>query len=268
MLTSVWLLTSCYPEWKLSRAYIESKPDISILLLPVNFVFKSNLKVIEIGDTTGLTPFERDSLLMAKSIFLKDISDSIFLTTFINGMIEEFEALGFKVYLENLTDSFLFLQSPAYIFNIAQLQLEEHYSEFEDEAEYGDYVYHKKLDLNAITYNSWFEMNELNDPKSARKLFFSSETITDQITGYFTENLITGEVEYKYFESEIDLDIIYHYAGVFARRYAGYAFDYILNEHLNENWPPDKQRRFYMRYNRSNNTLDPAGDERFIEIEE
>jgi hypothetical protein len=238
------------------------------MIFPVNYVFKSNLKSDKIRDTTGLSLYQRDSVLLANSTFLKDISDSVFLTTFINSMILEFEALGFDVYTENMADSFLFMQSPAYIFNIAQLELEEHYSEFKDESEYGDYVYHKTIDLEAITFNSWFELSKLNDEDDSRKMFFSAETITDQVSGYFTENLITGEVQYNYFESELDLDIIYRYAEIFARRYAGYTFDYILNEHLNENWPPDKQRRFYMRYNRSNNTLDPAGDNRFVEMEE
>jgi len=262
------LAVSCYPEWKLAKSYIESKPELSIMIFPTDYVFKINLKRSEIGDTTGMTSMELDSTLEANSLFLKNISDSIFLETFINSMIIEFEKLGFDVYTENYIDSFLFFQSPAYIFNIAQIELEEHYLDYEDEEEFGDNIYHKSLDLDAVSLNSWFELSKLNGKEEGRKLFYTSETIADIADGYFTENIFTGKVQYKYQIIDLDVDIIYRYAEHLGQRYAGYTFDYILNEYIKENFPPDKKRRYYMRYNRPNNTLDPASDNRFIILEE
>jgi len=262
------LTISCYPEWKLAKTYIESKPDLSIMIFPTDYVFKINLKQSEIGDTTGMTSLEIDSTLKANSLFLKNISDSIFLETFINSMMTEFEKLGFNVYTENYIDSFLFFQSPAYIFNIAQIELEEHYLEYEDEEELGDNIYHKSLDLDAVSLNSWFELSQLNGEEEGRKLFYASETIADITDGYFSQNIFTGAVEYKYQTIELDVDIIYRYIELLGRRYAGYTFDYILNEYIKDNFPPNKRRKYYMRYNRPNRTLDPASDNRFIILEE
>jgi hypothetical protein len=76
------LAVSCYPEWKLAKSYIESKPELSIMIFPTDYVFKINLKQSEIGDTTGMSGLEIDSTLKANSLFLKNISDSIFLETF------------------------------------------------------------------------------------------------------------------------------------------------------------------------------------------
>mgnify|MGYP001569039406 CR=1 FL=1 len=73
-------LSSCYPEWKLGKTFIESKPDISVMILPADYVFKNNQKRDEIGDTSGLTNFEKDSLLLAKSLFLKDMKSSGWIT--------------------------------------------------------------------------------------------------------------------------------------------------------------------------------------------
>ena len=262
------LLTSCYPEWKLGKTFIESKPDISLLVLPANYVFKNNLKRDELGDTSSLTSQEIDSLLLSKSLFLKDVSDSVFLETFINSMIAEFEKLGIKVYMENVTDSFIFFQSPSYILNIAQLLLEEGYNEFKDSDDFSGNTYYKSFQTNAVTYNTWLEITQLNPKKEGRKLFFASETIADIVDGYFTENLLTGQIKYKYQIMEIDLSILYHYCEVLGARYAGYTFDYIMNDYITTNFPQGKKRHFYMHFNRLNNTLDPTVEERFELIEE
>jgi hypothetical protein len=248
----------------LGKTFIESKPDISLLVLPTDYVFKNNLKRDEIGDTSSLTKGEIDSLLLAKSLFLKDVSDSIFLETFINSMITEFEKLGIKVFMETSSDSFLFFQSPSYILNIAQLQLEEGYNEFKDSDDFGGNTYYKSFLTNAVTFNSWLEITQLNPKKEGRKLFFASETIADIVDGYFTENLLTGQINYKYQIMEIDLDILYHYCDVLGARYAGYTFDYFMNDYIATHFPAGKRRNYYMHYNRQNNTLDPTSEDRFI----
>ncbi|MDB4303179.1 hypothetical protein N9934_00115 [Desulfosarcina sp.] len=263
----ILLLTSCYPEYKIARSYIDSKPDISIMVLPTNYVFKKNLKVEETEDIKDLDEIQKDSAMMANSAFLKNISDSIVLETFINSMIIEFEQLGFKVYTETQLDSFLFIKTPAYIFNIAQIELEEHYNVHEDKQDFGEYTYYKAVDLDAVSYNFWFELSELNDGNEDTKLLYSSETINDVVYGYFAENMFTGGVKYKYNINEIDLDVIYRYCGVFGERNAGYAFDYLMNKYMVENWPPDKTHRFYMQYKRMHNTLDPTINDKFVELE-
>lgn len=262
------LLASCYGEWKMAKAYIESEPDVSIMILPANYVFKKNQKIDNQKELGDLSEQEKDSILMAKSSFLNEVSDSIFLERFINSLYTEFEELGFTVYTENYLDSFLFIKTPAYIFNIAQIELEEHYSVYEDQQDFGDLTYYKNFDLNAISYNFWFELSELNDEKENTKLFFVSETINDQIYGYFAENIFTGNVKYKYNITEIDLDVIYRYCDTYGRRHAGYTFDYIMNKYITENWPPDKRIPYYMHYNRENKTLDLSREDEFMLIEE
>ena len=262
------LFTSCYPEWKLARSYIGQEKDISILVLPSNYIFKRNLKVDELKERDGLNEWELDSTLLSNSLFLNKLSDSIFLEHFVNSMIEEFIALNYQVYTEQMLDSFLFLKSPAYILNIAQIELEEHYNVHEDKQEIGDNVYFKKIDLNAISYNFWFELSGLNGGDGERELFFATETINDVVFGYFTENMFSGGIKYQYSLDEIDLDIIYRYCEILGQRYAGYAYDYLMNKYLDEHWPPDKKRRYYMQYKRENNTLDPTLNNRFTTLEE
>jgi hypothetical protein len=260
-------LASCYPEWRLARSYIDSDPEVSILVLPTNYIFKKNLKVDELEQSSGLSDAQLDSALMANSIFLQNISDSIFLENFVNSMIDEFMKLGYKVYTEQMLDSFLFVKPGAYILNIAQIELEEHYNVHEDKQEFDDYIYFKSVDLDAISYNFWFEMSAVNNDAEEHKLFYASETINDVVYGYFTENMFTGDIKYKYNVDEIDVDIIYQYSAYFGRRFAGYTYDYLMNRYIEEHWPPDKNLRFYMQYKRENNTLDPTINDRFMELD-
>ena len=255
--TFLILLSSCYPEYKLAKSYIDAEQDNSIMILPIDYLFKTNLKAIDIGDTSDMSEWE-----------IKEISDSVFLETFINSLIMEFEKLGFDVYTESYIDSFLFFQTPAYIFNIAQLELEEHEFEFQDSELIRGTEYYKKLQLNAITINSWLEISALNSDDEGRDLFFADETIADIVDGYFGQNLISGNVKYNYRIIEMDAEIVYRYAEMLGRRYAGYTYDYLMNEYIKQNFPSNKKLRFYMHYNRENKTLDPADEDRFFEMKE
>lgn len=262
IIISIVLITACFPEWKMAKAYIASKPDISILVMPTNIVYKDNLKT---SDTAGS---KIESPGVENSLLLKEISDSIFLTNFTNSLYNEFSQLGFKVYTESDLDSFLFLQTPAYIFNIAQIQLEESYKQHEDKEEIDGLVYYKKTDLNALTYNFWFELSELNDGEQNTKLFFVTETITDLMNGYFNKDIYTGKVRYRYKINELDTSVVYDYCKIFGQRYAGYTFDYLMNKNIQEHWPENKQLNFYMQYKRYNHTLNPTWDDKFIEMKE
>ena len=264
----IFSLISCSVERKLAREFVESKPDISVLVLPLNTVLKNNIKRDAIGDTSNMDPWQVDSAAIANSLFLKGISDSAFLETYINSMFDEFDRLGIKVYDEPHLDSFLFIKTPAYILSIAQIELEEYYSIQEESEEFGDLVYHKDISLNGVSINSWFELTRLNPKEEGHELFYASEELSDFVDGYFSQNIFTGNVQFKYVKREMETDDIYRYCEILGKRYAGYAYDYFMNEYISDNFPLGKERRSFMRYNRENRTIDPAEDNRFIFLDE
>jgi len=252
----------------MAREFVESQHDISILILPTDYIFKNNLKTDNQIDTKGMTSIQIDSVAISNSLFLKQVSDSVFLETYINNIFVELENLGIKVYDESHLDTFLFIKTPAYLLSIAQIEMEEYYSGKRDSMEFGDFVYFKNLNLNAVSINSWFELNRLNPSEEGHELFFASEEIADFVDGYFSQNIFTGDVQYKYVNHEMETGDLYRYAKILGKRYASYTYDYIMNEHLTENFPLGKERRVFMRYNPWNNTLDAAGSNRFVFIEE
>ncbi len=264
----IFLFSSCSYDRKLARQFVESNPDISILVIPVNEIIKINLKRDELGDdTTDMDWWQIDSALMANSLFLKDISDSIFLETYYNSFFDELDKLHIKTYTEEYIDSFLFINSPAFLLNIAQIEVDEYIKEFRDSEEFNDFVYSKTLPLNAISVSTWFEISRLNNDKDSRRVFFAEDEISDNAYGYFSENLFTGQVSYKYFIREMELGDIYRKLEDLGAKYAGYVFDYIMNSYISRNFPPDRKRKYYMHYKRSLNSFEPAYENRFILVE-
>ena len=264
----ILLLTSCSYDRKLAKQFVESEPDISILVMPTNEILKINMKRDELGeDTINMEWWQIDSLLMANSLFLKDISDSIFLEAYYNSFFDELDKLHIKTYTEDYIDSFLFMKSPAFLLNIAQIEVDEYIKEFRDSEEYDDFVYSKTLPLNAVSISTWFEISRMNNNNDSRRVFFAEDEVTDNAYGYFSENLFTGRVSYKYFLREMELEDIYRKCQDLGRKYAGYVFDYIMNSYISRNFPPDRKRQYYMHYKRSLNSFEPAYENRFILME-
>ncbi len=262
------MLISCSYDRKLAKQFVESNPDISILVMPTNDIFKVNMKLDELGDdTVGMDEWQIDSALMANSKFLKDISDSIFLEAYYNSFFEELGRLNIKTFNEEYIDSFLFIKSPAFLLNIAQIEVDEYIKDFKDSQEYDDFVYTKTLPLNAVSINTWFEISRLNNNKGSRRVFFVEDDVSDNAYGYFSENLFTGQISYKYFLREIEVEDIYRKCEELGEQYAGYVFDYIMNSYISRNFPSDRKRKYYMHYKRSINSYEPAYENRFILME-
>ncbi|MCD4734949.1 MAG: hypothetical protein K8R53_02805, partial [Bacteroidales bacterium] len=188
----------------------------------------------------------------------KDISDSIFLETYYNSFMGELEKYKINVFTQEYSDSFLFIKTPAYVLNIAQIEVEEYYLEQEDSQEYGSLVYYKTMYLDALSINTWLEIARLNADDEGRQVLYASRELSDYVDGYFTQNLITGDVRYKYNLSDVDIHDVYYYAAILGELHASWTFDHILNENIAENWPPEKKRRYYLHFNRKQGSFDPV----------
>lgn len=253
-------MQGCSYEWKLAKEYVQSGPEASALVLPPDYLIKTNLKTNEAGITGDMDQYEKDSLLLAESLFLKDISDSAFLETYVNTYLDELEKYGITIFTREYADSFMFILTPAYIINMAQMELEEYYLKQEDSDEFGGYVYYKTMYLNAVSLNTWFEVSELNSSRNGIEVLFHGYEISDYLSGYFTENLFNGKVNYKYHISEMTSDDINDDCEWLAMLHASWTFDYLLNRYISQHAPPGKKRRFFLHYNLKKNSFDPASD--------
>lgn len=261
------LVTSCVPEYQLARQFVDNRPEADILIIPPAQLLKTNLNADLLENDTLLAEFEKDSILFARSIFLKNISDSIFFERYINNLILELDRLGFRTYLNSFPQDMAYdTNFNSFVFNLAQIELEEKVDTYRDTEQYNGLTYYKDLTLNSLTLHVWYELSRQN--ASDIKILYDSQTAMDQSYGYFEQNIFTGEVSYTENIAKLSLEDIYDFASVMAHQHAQYLFDFFLNNHIRRNFPDNKKRRFLLHYEPSNDSFWSVEDEGFKLIEE
>ncbi len=232
-----------------------------------DFVYKTNLKVGDIPGIESLNEYVKDSLLIDKSLYLQYISDSVLLSRYLSSMVNELIEYGINVYTEDNIDTFLQLKEPYYMFNIAQIELEEYIVPIEEKEVFDDTtIFFKTFKLNAVSINSWFEVTRMNTEGNKRKVLYASHYVFDYLKGRFRKHVLTGDVGFKYDQKEIDLEDIYSLADELGKKYAGYIFDYLINEKIKEKLPEGTKSDKYYHYDRKTRTLKQAYKERFTEL--
>ena len=261
-----FLFNSCSVEYKIAKEFTETENNISLLVFAPDYIFKNNLKIYEFPVYDSLTDDELDSALFFNSIFLKNLDDSIFFENYMNNLYLGLSRYGIKVFPEYMIDSFLLIQTDAYILNIAQIELEEYIMPYTAEEYFGEYLYSETIGLNAVNINSWFEITKVNEDENEKKVLYASHLVFDDLSGSFSQNIFTSEISFSYLIDPMTENDIYKLSALLGTKYAGYTFDYFLNnyiiKHLPENYHSDKN----LHYNPFRKTLTPANDDGFIEM--
>jgi len=263
------VLGSCSLERDLSKAFLEKHDSISVLLIQPDFVYKTNKKTWEIKGFDQLSSLQQDSALFVNSTFLKEIDDSVFMDKYFTALVAELKNYGITIYNQEQLTDFMASEGTAYQVSVVQIELEEDIYPYHVEDSFDDTaVYFEDFNLNTVNINNWFEISKLNDTKAVNNLLYASHYLMDEIEGQFVKNIFTGEIKYKYNLFPIDTNGIYVMAELLGTKYAGYIFDYLLNEFVFRNFPENQRPEVYLHYNRNSRTLTPAGDDRFIFMKE
>ena len=256
-------LVSCSLERKLAREYVRDHHSEGIMLSPAEYIYKDNLGAfIDIQKYPGR--LQQDSVAFFSSQFVQHVSDSIFLTLFTNSLIEELEAFGYHVTLDQAADQFLSSHNPSWIVQLSQMQLEEDYN---PEVVYGyddeDQEYVQEYKVNTISLNSWTEVSPINSGKGARQMLFLSGYISDDAGQYVTLEYYNGQFYLNDYRYTIDLDDIYGMAINSGKKHAELLTDYFMNDYIRRNMNSSKAVRKEMHYNRKLNKISAGLLERF-----
>lgn len=262
-------LMSCNPEKKLAIEFASKANTKNILVLNSDYLFKSNLKTY-LMDSLGIEDDEhKDSLMLIHSEYLSDLNDSLFIVNYMLGYNKALKSFGFQVFSQDQTEQFLAIDSNSYQVNIAQIEIEETLYTFRDEVDVYDRNYYHDHNLNAIYVNSWFEIYELsNNNNNKHQIYFTTDMISDIPDGSFDYDIFSGKVRYMYNIDSLKTDVLYDFAYRLGKEYAGYTFDFLLNEELNREIHPDSRSSKYWRYNPGSHIFYPATDDKFIPINE
>lgn len=260
-------LSGCTVERKLAKQFVENRQNTSVLLIPANFVYKYNLKTYEVAGESWMDEAAIDSVLFYRSLFVQYVSDSVFLETYMNELINGLRKRKLNVYLEPDTDVFLNASGDKYLLNVAQLMMEETVERVFDPEYDPEYEYIGDIYLNKIVLSSWIEISAVTESKPDKSLVYSDMYMNDYFEGRVRYFPFTGRMAYTYNIDSIDINDIYTMAAAAGNRYSGYIFDYFMNRYIEQNIPNDDDRILYFRYDLLNRSLKPSSDERFIILE-
>jgi len=261
-LLAMLLVIACSPERNLAEKYVKNHKGNGIMIMPLYELYKDNLSICY--DTAIKYNQEQlDSIAWIQSIYIQHISDSIFLTTFTNSLINRLTADGYDVYVDGSSDVFLSLPDPKWIIQIAQLQLNEQHNlnYFElYSVETGEPL-HESLSINQVNLSSWFEVSRANTQN--KQVLYLEGYIQDDIKRGFNFNLMEGNIGLEQIRDSMKVNDIYKMAFDSGQKHAELLFDYFINDYIGENLPAGIVKRKYFRYDPKTNTLKQGLKERF-----
>jgi len=258
----VLLLAGCSPERNLARQYVKSHTGNGIMVIPLNELFKDNLS-LRYDTIIKYNPDQLDSMAWAQSLFIKRVSDSIFLTLFTNSLIDELTINGYDVYVDGSSDVFLSLPDPKWVLQIAQLQLNEghSYNYYEVYSEESGEAYYDSLRINGVSLSSWFEVSRANTDN--KQVLFLEGYIQDKIKRGIDLNLLEGTIGLQQNRRAIEMNDIYNMANQLGKKHAELLFDYFINDFIRENIPAGIVNRKYFYYDHKSKSLKKGQKERF-----
>lgn len=191
------IFSGCTLEYKLAEESGRRIEKASLMVIFPDQLFLKNSKTYAFPN--NLSDSDYYFAQIDSSFFLKNISDSIYLSQFSNKVISYLTEFGFEVYNTTEWDEFFNLQNQAFIIDFSQLEIEEFWKVHLDEEEMPDgYTYSEEFFLNTLAFNSWIVVSKASDTALERNVIYSEYLITDGFDGVFLMNNISGEVYYDY----------------------------------------------------------------------
>ena len=89
ILICLMVLPSCLPEQKVGRNFVRSAATLNLMVNPPALVFKYNHKGEMIAGFDSLSEAGQDSALWENSIYIRRLSDSLLLESYVNAFISE-----------------------------------------------------------------------------------------------------------------------------------------------------------------------------------
>lgn len=262
----LWALiqfSSCTVEYRLARDYIGEKPAEALLVIPADFIYKSNLTYQEPDPVNMISQRAMDSVGFYRSTYLQYTSDSIFLEIFYNAFIGELAASGYSVYLPQDSNVFTGLGERRWTISFEQLQLEEQTQTFaEDTYDPEENYYYKEYEVTTVGMNTWTEAVYAGAPDQQRLLYLSGY-IEDDFEGGFRYNQFDDKMYFSDRTVKITYQDIYKMAVDSGKKHAELLIDYMLNDYIRRNMPPGATHRQLYHFDRQFRTLSVNYPQRF-----
>lgn len=259
-----WVFVSaCSVEGRLASKFIKQQSQVSLLLYPPDFLYKTNLKAFEIEGADTADKHALDSMLYFSSKYVQFVPEKQFIEAYVNAFLSELQDRKLNVYLPG--DSLLFAGNSGekFVVGMVQTQLEEDVEQLRQDEVALAYYNLGDILINIVRLNAWFEIANFNS-YGAKTTAFAQEETSDMISGRLRFYPLLSEFRYQYRVDTLTFTKISEMAVSAGKLFAGYLTDHLMNDYIDRNLPQGVTRNEYLSYSeKSNPKLTRAGDRRF-----
>ena len=228
--TSLLTFSSCRTDLKLAKAFVAERTGIQAA---VYFPEKAEVKT-EYSGTYGQTEV------------LNGFIQDLFLDIMYNAYAEAMGAYDVTVYVPEDVDN-VQVDSVHWLVVLSRVEVSGRITEYEDYLFSDNEELSYKHPLNTVNVASWFEIND-GEWKPA---LFCEHNLIDGFDSQTDYNFWTTKLDYNYSIDTLQLNDVYNYAVYLGRLYAGYTYDYMMNDYVGAGMKKrniDYWNRFLLRY--------------------
>lgn len=260
------LFTSCVPEKRLARQFQQNPPEAKFLVITPDIVLKQSIKPLKDSLVDQYSQRQKDSVAFYESDFVQYIPDSLFFQLYLPAFQKQMEELELDVVYNQPPGDFFSADSAeqAYIFNMAQLQLEEFTQQEFAKETFGSQLYFQEHLLDGVSLSLWIEFQRVNSDGQKPMVLFSELSESDQVDGHFSQHQLTGDVQYSYKIDELDLAQVKQFIRRAGKVHASYLYDFLMNQYINAMLKQKEiKKKYYLHYNLDKDQLEYVTDGRF-----
>ncbi|NLF41922.1 MAG: hypothetical protein GX587_04445 [Bacteroidales bacterium] len=256
-------LVSCSVQKNYAKKWIRNSDTIHILVLNTERVSKNCSDYRRLDSSNDM----HQALITEDCFMIGEINDSDFCKSYYNQLISSLKQYPIvRVYGEGQIGDFFNKNNKSFIFNLAQVEIEEFLSLYEDDAQFDTLVYYQCFNLNNLGLYSWFEVTEPNQTERAMTIVYSDYIIKDKIDGGFRYNIFTTDVDYVHSKKRISVQDIEKVSVMSAQQNASYIFDYVMNQCIAQDLYGRKIKMKYLSYKLGKKKISKAYTQRFVNL--
>lgn len=209
---------------------------------------------------------KRDEEYGADLVILDSLDQGTFLNVMHGAYSAQLKDYGLTVYVPDDPND-VQVDSTHWLVVFSRIELQEQVTDYEDYVLMDDGTYSLYFPLNTVNVASWID---LNNGEWSPTLFYEHNLI-DAFDSDNSFSFWLGQTNYSYSIDTLKVADVYHYAVYLGRLYAGYTYDYFMNQYVGEQL---KQRNlqlgYSMRYDpyRKRVFYSDKEEDRFIELKE
>jgi hypothetical protein len=259
------VISGCSADRRLAKEFVAMEERPPVIIKEPSTIYMVSYKETD-TDTTGLKPWQVDSIRFHESDIVKHINPDSVRMMFFTAFRNQLEAFNFRVYqgkeiAEILDDD----SAKPLIMHFPQMEMEEYTQPYTHEEYINRKKYYKNFDLDAVNLNTWLRLGRRGETQN--EYYFISDSITDVVDGHYYRDKKSGRVKYRYKYHEVESSDVYHFMQDMGRNYAQYIFDHYLNRFVEMNRNTDGSRSYMYHYDPESEEFLLIRNQPWIEME-